>query len=595
MSEINNYCSICSLACPVIFRGGSRSPSFTRDSILSIDWDDREGSKYGGSLCARGNSAVEFVSHPKRLNYPFVLGKRSNFEAAVKETAKNLASIKAESGAGSIGVLIGENLTNEEAALALKFAKDVIGTSSIEIFAPDDTPLFSAYLDCDFSALSTTAEKPAGTKSVYLMIGDSFSDHPCTAKTVLAGKNSGRGNEIIVISPELNHTAWFAGTHLMCNPGGETAVVAGLLKAAAAKSANPLVPALKSIIDGIEWGDIEKLGGIERKIVEKAAFSILGSAKIETYMSNIFGRFSSPGLLSLFAEALTSICPGEKLFDPQFVQQNTWGIYSVLAGAGCGTVLGKLESSDIEALVILGLDLFSVYPAAPVEKALREKKFTVATQLFWGQTAARSNVVIPAAGLMEKKGTVSPSFRDDLVRKEAIDPPAGAFSDEEFLRALAREMGADLGSADVRRKTERSGSCEGLAARWTSYSNSLRANGSSQAVLLPWSEPVHAADGAITRHLHWSRVTSPGPKLLVSKEAAAELGLAGGEKVKVSSDGGEEVFKTEVTERLRGKTVAASIHFPSVRKLFPWKLDEKSECVILAPVPVNLERQSEKS
>ncbi len=595
MSEIKNYCSFCSLACPVVFKGGKRSPLFTKDSILAIDWDESEGSKYGGSLCARGNAVVEFVSHPKRLNYAFILGERTNFEAAVKETAKNLAAIKAESGADSIGILIGENLTNEEASLALKFAKDVIGTSNIELFAPDDTPIFQAWLECDLSGLTPSAEKPDSNKSVYLMVGDPFTEHPCTAKPVLKGKNAGRGNEIIVISPELNHTAWFASRHLACKPGGETAVLAGFLKAASTASGNELVPKLKKLVAAIEWEDIEKLGGIERKVIEDAVDLLLKAAKVETFISNIFGRFSAAGLLSLFAEAVTRICPGEAVFEPQFVQQNSWGIYSVLAGAGCGSVIGKLESSEIEALVILGLDIFSVYPAGPIEKALREKKFTVATQLFWGQTAARANVVIPAAGLMEKKGTVSPSFTEDLVREDAVLPPGGAFSEAEFLKALAIEMGSELSEGSVERKTARSESCEGITTRWTSYSNSTRELDSAGAVLIPWSEAVHAADGSLTRNFHWSQVTCPGPRLMVSKEIAEELDLNDGDSVKVMTEGGEEVFEATCSEKLVGKTVAATIHFPAVRKLFPWKIDERLECVILAPVPVKLERQSGKN
>ncbi len=595
MSEINNYCSLCSLACPLVLRGGKRSPSFTKDSILSIDWDETEGSKFGGSLCARGNSAVEFLSHPKRLNYPFVLGKRSTFDAAVKETAKNLESVKADSGADSIGVLIGENLTNEEAALALKFARDVIGTSYIELFAPDDKPLFSAHLGCDLSSLSPAGGKPAGANSIYLMIGDSFSDHPCTAKTVLAGKNAGRGNELIVVSPEISHTAWFAGRHLKCNPGGEAAVLAGMLKSAASKSGNPLTPALKKLVDAIDWEDIEKLGGVEKKLIENAAEAMLSAAKVETYLSNIFGRLSYPGLLAVFAEALTMICPGEKLFEPQFVQQNSWGIYSVLAGADCKSVIAGLERNEIDALVILGLDIFSSYPSSLIEKALREKKFTVATQLFWGQTSSRSNIVIPSACLMEKKGTVSPSFGEDLVREDVVDPPAGACSEGEFLTALAREMGTELGEAVVERKTARSGSCERLTEKWTKYSNSVKGLGSAECVLIPWSEAVHAADGSVTRNLHWSRVTCPEPHLFVSREIASSNELAEGDRVKVSSDGGEEIFKVSVSRNLSGNIAAASIHFPSVRRLFPWNLDDKAECVLLAPVPVNLERQNEKS
>ena len=172
---------------------------------------------------------VEFVSHPDRLNYPFVLGERTSYEAAVKEAAKNLSAVKSNAGGDAIGVLIGDNLTNEEAALALKFAREVIGTENIALLAPDDIPLFRAWTEFDLSGLAPAGQKPAGERQVFLLVGDPFSEHPCTAKAVAAGKFGGRGNEVITISPEKNHSAWFASRHLACRPGGEPAVLSGLL------------------------------------------------------------------------------------------------------------------------------------------------------------------------------------------------------------------------------------------------------------------------------------------------------------------------------------------------------------------------------
>ncbi|HSG29819.1 MAG TPA: molybdopterin-dependent oxidoreductase [Candidatus Krumholzibacterium sp.] len=595
MSEINNYCSLCSLACPLIFKGGRRSPVFTKDSILSIEWDTREDSKYGGSLCARGNAAVEFVSHPKRINYPMVLGERTGIDAAIKETAKNLAEIKKNSGGGRIGILIGENLTNEEAALALKFASDVIGTKSVELFAPDDIPLFRTWLGCDISGLASSGDKPARPRNVYLMVGDPFTEHPCTAKSVLEGKRSVRGSEIIAISPEVSHTAWFAGKHLRCRPGGEAGVLAGLLKAVTEKTGNKLIPELKKLVDGIEWNEIERLGGVKRADIDSAAASMITAKNLETYVSNIFGRFAMPGLVSLLAEAVTRICPGETSFDAQFVQQNSWGIYSVLSAAETTPVMSKLDGDEIEALIILGLDIFSAWPAAAVEKALREKKFTVASQIFFGQTAARANVVIPAACLMEKKGTVSPEFGVDLERTEAIEPLGGVITEGDFLTALAREMGTEITAGAVDRKTSRSGACEGIATEWTAFSNTIRELDSSDRVLIPWSEAVHVADGSMSRNFHWSKVTCPEPRLFVSKETMDELNLGEGDEIKVSTEAGEAVLKVESTAKLCGGTVAATIHFPAVRRLFPWKLDERRGEALLAPVPVNLGSQSEKS
>lgn len=595
MKETRTYCSFCSLACPVIVRGGERGPLFARNSLLELEWDTGEDSKYGGSLCARGNAVVEFLTHPKRLNYPFVHDERTTFHAAIKEAAKNLSDIKEESGGGGIGILLGDNLTNEEAALAVQFARKVLGSENVSLFAPDDAPVFRAHLGCNLEALKPAGAKPPGERQVSLLVGDPMTEHPCVAKFVLSAKNAARGSEVIAVSPGKNHSAWFANRHLRCRPGGEAAVLAGLLKAAAASSGAKLTPELEKLIKAIEWNEIDRIGGVNRDAIEAAAASLLGAVKVQTYVSNIFGRIGEPGLAHLFAEAVTRICPGERDFQAQFVQQNTWGIYSVLAGAGIEPKLDLPNSAGLKAVILLGLDLFSVYPAAPVEKALREKKFTVTTQLFWNQTASRANVVLPAAGLIEKKGTVSPAFGEDIVREDTVSPIGGTCTDAEFLTALAKEMGTELEPAGgLTRRTERGG-CDTLGADWEAYKKQASELDSAETVLIPWSEAVHVADGSLSRNFHWSAISCPEPKLMVSKELADEMKLANGSRVTVSTDGGETILQIERTGKLAGKVVGATIHFPSVRKLFPWKIDSRYGEMSLGPVPVRIGRQQEKA
>jgi anaerobic selenocysteine-containing dehydrogenase len=580
----------------MVLRGGERGPIYTGESFLTLDWDKSEDSKYGGSLCARGNAVVEFITHAKRLNYPFVLGERTSFQAAVKETAKNLAAIKEESGADSIGILVGENVTNEEAALALRFAREVLGTKNISLFAPDDTPVFRAHLGCDLTTLKSTAPKPAGDREVSLIVGDSFAEHPCTAKLVLPGKYASRGSEVIVVGPGLDNTAQFANRHLRCRAGGEAAVVAGLLKAAAEKSGAALPDGLRKFTAGVEWDAIERTGGVSKDEIDGAAESMLGAVKVRTFTSNIFGRMGEPGLTTVLAEAATRICPGETSFNAQFVQQNTWGAFSVLAGQDDGKILENLDGTDLKALILLGLDLFSAYPAAPVEKALREKKFTAATQLFWNQTASRANVVIPAVGLIEKKGTVSPAFDEDLVRDGAISPPGGTYTDGEFILALAREMGTELpADVSVERKTSRSGTGGWIGEDWAVYAASMKELEAAESILIPWSEPVHMADGALSRYFHWSQMTCAEPRLMLSNELAEEMKLRDGDCATVTTEGGEAVLAVARTGKLKGNVVGATVHFPAVRKLFPWKLNERYGEISLAPVPAHLSRQSEKS
>ena len=591
MREIKGNCSLCSLACPLVFRGGERGAVFGEESLLTLEWDKSEDSKYGGSLCVRGNAIVEFVSHPERVNYPWILGERSTLYAAVSETAKNLTAIKEEFGSDKIGILIGENLTNEEAALALRFANVVLGTDNVALFAPDDIPVMRAYAGCDLSGVKAAGAAPTGEREVALVVGDPFADHPCTAKVVLPGRYGARGSEIIAITPELNHTSWFSNRHLRCNPGGEAAVLAGILKAMLDKNAGNVPAEVEKLVSSFNWNEIDSLGGVSKEEIVQAADSMLGAAKVRTYVSNIFGRLGSPALSTLFAEAATRLCPGMEGFTPQFVQQNSWGAYAAIGGANGTKVIEKLSKGELKALVILGFDIFSAFPAAPVEKALREKKFTVTTQLFWNQTASRANVVIPASTLVEKQGTVWPGVDEELLRNGLLGGPGGTVSDGEFLTALAKEMGKELGVAQASAPPARSASCGWIVGEWSGYVGFLKELNLADTTLLPLSNPVHVGDGSLSRNFLWSGVTSPEPVLMIGEDLAAEMGVRDGEKVTVASETGQAALTVQKTNKLKGKTVAATIHFPAVRKLFPWKLDEKTGEIYLAPISVRLERE----
>ena len=112
---------------------------------------------------------------------------------------------------------------------------------------------------------------------------------------------------------------------------------------------------------------------------------------------------------------------------------------------------------------------------------------------------------------------------------------------------------------------------------------------------LATAEPVHAADGSLSRNFHWSDVTCPEPALMVSRELAEKRKLGDGDSVTVSSEGGEETLKIKVTGKLTGNVVGATIHFPAVRRLFPWKLDPERGEIVLGPVPVTVGGRSEKA
>jgi anaerobic selenocysteine-containing dehydrogenase len=152
-------------------------------------------------------------------------------------------------------------------------------------------------------------------------------------------------------------------------------------------------------------------------------------------------------------------------------------------------------------------------------------------------------------------------------------------------------MGKELGPARSTAAPARSSSCGWIVGEWSGYTGFLKELNLADTVLMPLSNPVHVGDGSLSRKFHWSGVTSPEPVLMMGEELAGEMGVEDGEKVTVVSETGQAALAVQRTNKLEGKAIAATIHFPEVRKLFPWKLDENTGEIYLAPISVRIERE----
>ena len=102
----------------------------------------------GMHLCVKGRYGYDFIHHSERLKKPkvrkYLLEKGANkpedrgawvevdWDTALNITAEKLSSIKDTHGPNSIGVLTSAKCLNEENYLMNKFARQVIGTNSID-------------------------------------------------------------------------------------------------------------------------------------------------------------------------------------------------------------------------------------------------------------------------------------------------------------------------------------------------------------------------------------------------------------------------------------------------------------------------------
>jgi len=109
-----------------------------------------------------------------------------------------------------------------------------------------------------------------------------------------------------------------------------------------------------------------------------------------------------------------------------------------------GKTLAKMMDAaakgELGALLVVGAD-----PAAKLgaDKTALKNAYVIVADLFLTETAALADVVLPAASLYEKSGTVTNSFGDVQLAKKAADL-AGVRPEFEILVRLAGAMGVDV-------------------------------------------------------------------------------------------------------------------------------------------------------
>ena len=103
-------------------------------------------------------------------------------------------------------------------------------------------------------------------------------------------------------------------------------------------------------------------------------------------------------------------------------------------------IVGAAASGELGALLVVGANPL---PRLVANSPALRNTFLIVQDLFLTETAALADVVLPAASLYEKSGTVTNTYGDVQLAKKAADR-AGVKPDFEILVRLADAMGADV-------------------------------------------------------------------------------------------------------------------------------------------------------
>ena len=266
-------------------------------------------------------------------------------------------------------------------------------------------------------------------------------------------------------------------------------------------------------------------------------------------------------------------------------------------------ILGAAHRREIKALYLVGENpALSDPDLQHVWEALTRLEFLVVQDIFLSETAKFAHVVLPAASFAEKDGTFTNTERRVQRVRKAIEPIGESKPDWWIVCQVAQRLearGFDYNHPseimeEIRKLTPSYGgiSCERLengGLQWPCPSEdhpgtsilhrNIFVRGKGRFIPLKYTPPgempdedyplilstgrslYHFHTGTMTRKVAGLNIIEPEAAVEINPEDASRLGIAQGDKVKISSRRGEVVVKAKITDSFAPGVVFMTFHF----------------------------------
>ncbi|MEL6533871.1 MAG: molybdopterin-dependent oxidoreductase [Bacteroidota bacterium] len=483
-------CSYCGVGCGILVSQDARG----RVSVAG----DPDHPVNRGQLCSKGRNLHHVVEdQTDRLLYPqmrmarHLPRQRVSWDQALDRAAAVFKTLISKYGPDSVGFYVSGQCLTEEYYLINKLVKGFLGTNNIDT---NSRLCMSAAVVGYKMALGDDAVpvcyEDIELAETFLVSGANPAwCHPILWRRVEAHKEANPDVKIIVIDPRQTQTCANADLHLQLRPGTDTVLhyalarelielgyvdqtfvenhtdgYAAMKEMALARTTEEAaeicdVPAadirLAAILIGESKGYIPMWAmGLNQSVVGvNKNVSLLN-------LSLITGQIGKPGAgpLSLTGQpnamggrevgGMANLLAAHKnLLDPADRQEvaDFWGVEKIneKPGLTATQMFEALESGKMKAIwVICTNPLVSLPDANRVEAALQKAKFVVVQDISSrSDTAAYADLVLPAAGWLEKEGTMTNSERRIGYIPQVVEAPGEARSEVDILCDFAQRMG----------------------------------------------------------------------------------------------------------------------------------------------------------
>nr|WP_315154545.1 molybdopterin-dependent oxidoreductase [uncultured Flavobacterium sp.] len=488
-SEIKTTCSYCGVGCGILVTNDAKKG-------VSVKGDPNHPVNKG-MLCSKGMN-LHYVANDTsdRILYPEMRWSRNqplervNWDQALDRAAAVFSTIIKKHGPDSVGFYISGQCLTEEYYLVNKLVKGFLKTNNIDTnsrlcmssavagykktFGEDSVPI--AYDDIELAdTFLITGANPAWC-------------HPILFKRIEQHKAKNSKVKIIVIDPRKTDSALNADLHLQIIPGTDIVLYHALAKRIIEKgyadqdfikNHTENYQAYKALVGASSLEKASKLCGIAVNDIKLAA-DWIGKAKgflslwamglnqsaigvdkntALLNLSLLTGQVGKPGSgpFSLTGQpnamggrevgGMANLLAAHKELNNPIHRKEVadfWGVSDISEQPGLTAteMFDALASGKMKAIWIICTNpLVSLPDSRRVEKALENAKFVVVQDISnRSDTTKYADLLLPAAGWLEKEGTMTNSERRISYLAQGINPPGEALPDVEILTRFAKKM-----------------------------------------------------------------------------------------------------------------------------------------------------------
>ena len=483
-------CSYCGVGCGIKVHRDSRG-------VLSVSGDE-DYPVNKGMLCTKGKT-LNYVAQDTsdRILYPTMRWskhhpmQRVSWEVALKRAAAVFGSIIERHGPDSVAFYVSGQCLTEEYYLANKLVKGFIGTNNIDtnsrLCMSSAVVGYKKMLGADAVPISYDDIELA---DCFLIAGANPAwCHPILFRRLENHKERQPNIRVIVVDPKKTQTCALADLHLQILPGTDVILFNAIARyliekkkidrsfiekhtvdfTACKKRAFEYSLSQAADLCGIPVKDLKLAGkwiGDARGFMSMWTMglnqSVIGVDKNLSLLNlNLLtGQIGKPGSgpFSLTGQPnamggrevggmATLLAAHRDLANPAHRQevQDFWGGQTINATPGLTAteMFEALGDGRLKAIWIICTNpVVSLPDVLKAEEALARAPFVVVQDISHrSETTAYADLLLPAAGWLEKEGTMTNSERRISYLPKVLDPPGEARPDAEILWQFAQEMG----------------------------------------------------------------------------------------------------------------------------------------------------------